>query len=323
MPITRAKRSPREMADRLTRVLCFPVTTFDSTGALDIDRYREYLRFVLRFEPAAIFACCGTGEFFSLNLEEFTECVRVAVEEAASSNIPVLAGVGYGTALACTFAAAARDAGADGLLALPPYLVTCNQAGLRSHFEKLAEHTDLGLILYQRDNAIFEPNTVVALSRHPAIIGFKDGLGDLDLLQRIIGAVRADERDQPDDAGNLMFLNGMPTAEMTSLAYRGVGVTTYSSAVFGFAPEIALAFNRALLDGDDAVVTMLFDEFYRPFVELRQHGTGYAISLVKAGATIRGLDVGSVRQPLVAPLKEHVEELAVILERGLKVVEAL
>ncbi|MBB6078761.1 dihydrodipicolinate synthase/N-acetylneuraminate lyase [Streptomyces paradoxus] len=118
------------------------------------------------------------------------------------------------------------------------------------------------------------------------------------------------------------FFNGLPTAEMTAPAYRGVGVELYSSAVFAFAPEIALAFHRALADGDDALVSRLLDEFYGPLVALRDEVPGYAVSLVKAGVTLRGLDVGGVRAPLLDPAPEHIARLAKLLDHGLEVAAA-
>ena len=157
--------------------------------------------------------------------------------------MPVVAGAGYGTALAVRYARLAEEAGADGLLAMPPYLVVAGQEGLLRHYRELAAATaPADVIVYQRDNAVFTPETVVELARTDGIIGFKDGLGDLDLMQRIVSAVRTEV------PGDFLYFNGLPTAELTGLAYRGIGVTLYSSAVFCFAPEIALAFHRALAD---------------------------------------------------------------------------
>ena len=136
-----------------------------------------------------MFACCGTGEFHSLDVDEFAECVRAAAEVAAG-RVPVVAGVGYGAALAASFAAAAKEAGADGLLVMPPYLVAGGAAGLRDHYTAVAEATDLDLIIYQRDNVTFTPDVVADLAEVPNIVGFKDGKGDLDLMQRIVSAVR-------------------------------------------------------------------------------------------------------------------------------------
>lgn len=268
--------------------LFFPVTAYGPDGSVDLDTYRTHVGRGVEAGAAAVFACCGTGEFHALTPEEFEACVRAAVE-AADGRVPVVAGAGYGTALAVRYARLAEAAGADGLLAMPPYLVVAGQEGLLRHYREVAAATALPVIVYQRDNAVFTPETVVALARTDGIIGLKDGLGDLDLMQRVISAVRTEA------PGDFLYFNGLPTAEQTQLAYRALGVTLYSSAVFCFAPEIALAFHQALRTGDDATVDKLLDGFYRPFVELRAQGRGYAVALVKAGVRLRGLDVGEVR----------------------------
>jgi 5-dehydro-4-deoxyglucarate dehydratase len=307
---------PRTLAARLDGLLFFPVTAFGPDGdALNLDAFRAHVRGGLDAGAGAVFACCGTGEFHALTPREFRACVAAAVEETGG-RVPVVAGVGYGTALAREYALLAEEAGADGLLAMPPYLVLPSQEGLLRHYTALAEATSLELVVYQRDNAVLTPATVARLARTPGIAGLKDGLGDLDLLQRFISTVRSEV--PPEVAAGFRYFNGLPTAEQTAPAYRALGVTLYSSAVFCFAPEIALAFHRALTGGDDARVHRLLDGFFRPLVELRDKGRGYAVSLVKAGVRLRGLDVGEVRSPLSEPAPEHVAELEQLIARGLE-----
>ncbi|MYY01737.1 5-dehydro-4-deoxyglucarate dehydratase [Streptomyces sp. ATexAB-D23] len=306
------------LAVRLTAVagpLFFPVTAFRADGSVDVEAFRAHVRRGVDAGAAAVFACCGTGEFHALTPEEFRLVVAAAVEETAGQ-VPVVAGAGYGTALAVRFAELAEEAGADGLLAMPPYLVQADQAGLLAHYTALAGATGIETIVYQRDNAVFAPETVVALAQTPGIIGLKDGYGDLDLMQRIVSAVRTGLPGR-----DFLYFNGLPTAELTGLAYRGIGVTLYSSAVFAFAPDIALAFYRALDSGDDGLVNALLDTFYRPLVELRARGRGYAVSLVKAGVRLQGLDVGEVRSPLTEPPAAHIEELTEIIASGRALLE--
>ncbi|MEU5045212.1 5-dehydro-4-deoxyglucarate dehydratase [Streptomyces griseorubiginosus] len=309
--------SSADLAHRLgipSGPLFFPVTPYGPDGSVDLDVYRAHVRQGVDAGAAAVFACCGTGEFHALTPEEFQDCVRAAVAETAG-RVPVIAGAGYGTALAVRYARLAAAAGADGLLALPPYLVVAGQAGLLRHYREVAAATPLPVIVYQRDNAVFTPETVVELARTEGIVGLKDGLGDLDLMQRTVSAVRTEA------PGDFLYFNGLPTAEQTQLAYQAIGVPLYSSAVFCFAPEVALAFHRALVEGDRATADRLLDGFYRPFVELRARGRGYAVSLVKAGVRLRGLDVGEVRPPLHEPDEDHVKQLAQIIERGYALLE--
>ena len=301
--------SPR----RLDGLLFFPVTAFDADGRFAPGPYREHVDARLADRPGAVFAGCGTGEFPALAPGEYELIVRTAVEAAAAADgqrVPVIGGCGYGTALALDYARAAERAGADGLLVLPPYSADGGQDGLLRHYTTLAESTSLDLILYQRDTTVFAPGTVAELAQVPNIVGFKDGRGDLDLMLRVVSAVRVAGETE------FLFFNGMPTAEMTQLAYRAVGVPLYSSAVFCFAPDLALAFHAALEKGDRKTVDTLIDVFFRPYVELRHKRPGYAVSLVKAATRAAGHEVGAVRAPLTEPAPEHVAELLALLERA-------
>ncbi|WP_405014124.1 5-dehydro-4-deoxyglucarate dehydratase [Kitasatospora sp. NBC_01539] len=303
-----ADRTP--LVDRLDGLLFFPVTPYAPDGTVDLDAFRAHVRARLDDGAAAVFAACGTGEYHALGLDEYEAVIAAAVEETAGA-VPVVAGVGHGTALALDFLRRAERAGADGVLALPPYLVKPSQEGLLRHYGAIAAATRLEIIVYARDNAVIDPETVVRLAAIDNIVGFKDGIGDLDRMQRIVSAVRTARPGLP-----FRYFNGLPTAELTGLAYRGIGVTLYSSAVFCFAPDIALAFHRALNGGDDDTVNRLLDGFFRPLVELRAQGSGYAVSLVKAGVRLDGLDVGPVRPPLTEPAPEHVEQLAALVKHG-------
>ena len=237
--------------------LFFPVTAYGRDGPSTSTSSASTSGGASRRGPPPSSPAAGPGSSTRSRPRSSRSRVRAAVEETAG-RVPVVAGAGYGTALAVRYARLAEEAGADGLLAMPPYLVVAGQEGLLRHYTELAAATSLDVIVYQRDNAVFTPETVVSLARAEGIIGFKDGLGDLDLMQRIVSAVRSEY------PGDFLYFNGLPTAELTGLAYRGIGITLYSSAVFCFAPEIALAFHQALGSGDDATVNRLLDGFYRP-----------------------------------------------------------
>ncbi|WP_405875449.1 5-dehydro-4-deoxyglucarate dehydratase [Streptomyces sp. NBC_00005] len=297
-------------------VLFFPVTPFTADGALDEERLARHIESGVTAGAGGVFVACGTGEFHALTPEEIERATRVAVE-VAGGRVPVLAAAGGPPPVARDQAARVERAGADGILLLPPYLVSAPQQGLVRYVEEVTAASDLPVIFYQRGTARLTEATAAGIAALPKVVGLKDGLGDIERMHRIVRAVRAVPGTE-----DFQFFNGLPTAEMTAPAYRGIGVELYSSAVFAFAPEIALAFHRALALGDETRVNTLLDEFYGPLVELRDEVPGYAVALVKAGVTIRGLDVGGVRAPLVDPTPEHVARLAKLIDHGLEVVGA-
>jgi hypothetical protein len=113
------------------------------------------------YDVAGLFAAGGAGEFFSLTPAEVAQVVAVAVDET-KGRVPVLAGTGYGTAIAREIAMAAEKAGADGLLLLPPYLAHSEQDGLAAHVEAVCAATRLGVIVYNRDMPSFSPTRLRA-----------------------------------------------------------------------------------------------------------------------------------------------------------------
>ncbi|MCF6474003.1 5-dehydro-4-deoxyglucarate dehydratase [Nonomuraea sp. MG754425] len=297
---------------RLDGVLFFPVTPFGPDGSLAEPALSRHVAEGVAAEAGGVFAACGTGEFHALDLAEYTRVVATAVT-ATAGRVPVFAGAGGPLPTARTLARAAAANGADGLLLMPPYLVTGPTSGLVGYVREVAAAGDLPVVIYQRGTARFTPEAVAELATQvPNIVGFKDGLGDFDLLQRIILTVRrATDKD-------FTFFNGLPTAELTVPAYRGIGVNLYSSAVFAFAPEISLAFHKAVTGGDEVLAQRLLTRFYLPLVELRDLVPGYAVSLVKAGVRMRGLDVGGVRIPLTDPTPDHLRRLQHLINTGLE-----
>lgn len=303
----------------LSGVLFFPVTPFardnrGRTSAVDDGALAEHVARGLGHGPGAVFAACGTGEFHALSVEEHRRVVAVAVA-ATAGQVPVFAGAGGGLGHALATARSAVEAGADGLLLMPPYLSEGPQDGLVAWVEAIVEAADRPVIVYQRATARFEPATVARIAQDPRVIGLKDGLGDVERMQRIVTTVRA--------AGHhgFTFFNGLPTAEASMLAYRGLGVRLYSSAVFAFLPEVATAFLTAFERDDEARLELLLREFYLPLVALRDRVPGYAVSLVKAGVERRGLPCGGVRPPLCDPSPDDLGRLEDLISRGLAVVQ--
>lgn len=300
----------------LDGVLFFPVTPLTAAGEVDVDRLAQHVAKGVDAGPGGVFIGCGTGEFHALEPSEMSTVVRTAVE-AVAGRVPVYAGAGGSIASAKTFARVAAEAGADGLLLLPPYLVEMPQAGLVGYTREASSVTDLPLVVYNRNNARFNEASAVEVAQLPNVVGFKDGTGDFDQVARIIRAVT----DALAPSGKpFQFFNGLPTAEVSQQAYRAIGVTLYSSATFAFAPDLALAFYQALETGNEALTAALLREFYHPLVRLRDKVPGYAVSLIKAGVTMEGLPAGPVRPPLVDASPDDVAELQRILAAGRAVI---
>lgn len=196
--------------------------------------------------------------------------------------------------------------GAKGLLLLPHYLTEASQDGVAAHVEAVCKSVKIGVVVYNRNVCRLTPVLLEQLAeRCPNLIGYKDGLGDIELMVSI--------RRRLGD--RFSYLGGLPTAEVYAAAYKALGVPVYSSAVFNFVPKLAMNFYHAIAKDDHATVGKLIDDFFLPYLDIRNRKAGYAVSIVKAGAKIAGYDAGPVRAPLTDLTKEEFEMLAALMDK--------
>ena len=280
-------------------LLSFPVTDFDAAGDFDAASYARRLEWLAPYGASALFAAGGTGEFFSLAPGEYGDVVRTAVD-TCRGRVPILAGAGGPTRTAVALAREAERLGAAGLLLFPHYLTEASQDGLAAHAEAVCKAVRIGVVVYNRGQSRLTADTLERLcARCPNLVGFKDGLGEIELMVTIRRSL----------GERLAYLGGLPTAEVYAAAYKAIGVPVYSSAVFNFVPRTALEFHAALSRDDHAAMGRLLDSFFLPLVAIRNRRPGYAVSIVKAGARLVGRDPGQVRPPLTDLLPAEAEEL--------------
>lgn len=298
--------SPQDLQHALSSgLLSFPLTDFDSELRFNPKGYADRLEWLMPYGATVLFAAGGTGEFFSLEPVEFSQVIKVA-SETCRGRVPIVAGAGGGTTLAVKYAQEAERNGADGILLLPHYLTEATQDGLVAHIETVCKSVKIGVIVYNRAACKLTPASLLKLAdRCPNLIGFKDGLGDIERIVQI--------RQRLGD--RFVYIGGMPTHEVYADAYKALGVPTYSSAIFNFLPRTAIEFYNAYAAGDTATTRRLIDEFFLPYLDIRNRGEGYAVSIVKAGATIVGHSAGPVRPPLTDLKADEVEALSALIRR--------
>ena len=297
--------TPQELKTVLSSgLLSFPLTDFDAQGEFNPEGYVRRLEWLAPYGATALFAAGGTGEFFSLAADEYSSVIKTAVDTCAGS-VPILAGVGGSTRQAIQYAQEAERLGAKGLLLLPHYLTEASQEGVAAHVEQVCKSVKIGVVVYNRNVCRLNATLLEQLAeRCPNLIGYKDGLGDIELMVSI--RRRLGER--------LTYLGGLPTAEVYAAAYRALGVPVYSSAVFNFIPKTAMDFYHAIAREDHATVGKIIDDFFLPYLDIRNRKSGYAVSIVKAGAKIAGYDAGPVRAPLTELLPDEYEKLAALID---------
>ena len=298
--------NPQELKSIMSSgLLSFPLTDFDANGDFHAKGYAARLEWLAPYGASALFAAGGTGEFFSLTGDEYSRIIKTAVD-TCKGKVPIIAGAGGPTRFAIQCAQEAERAGAHGILLLPHYLTEAGQEGLIAHVEQVCKSVKFGVIVYNRNVCKLTPESLAILAeRCPNLIGFKDGIGDIELMSSIYMHM----------GDRFAYLGGLPTAEVYAAAYKALGTPVYSSAVFNFIPKTAMDFYHAVARDDMATQHRLLREFFMPYLKIRNKGHGYAVSIVKAGAKLVGHDAGPVRAPLTDLKADEMDELAALIKK--------
>lgn len=296
--------SPQELKTVLQAgLLSFPLTDFDAELNFAPQSYALRLEWLQPYGASALFAAGGTGEFFSLEPGEYRQIIRVALD-TCRHRTPIIAGAGGPTRVAIAYAQEAERLGAQGVLLLPHYLTEASQAGLIAHVQAVCRSVRFGVVVYNRGACRLTPASLQVLADTcPNLIGFKDGVGDIEKFVAIRQTL----------GERFAYLGGLPTAELFAGAYKAMGCPVYSSAVFNFIPKTAMDFYNAHAAGDTATCDALIRDFFLPYIALRNQGEGYAVSIVKAGAALAGHPAGPVRPPLSDLLAPEVETLRALM----------
>src|SRR5574341_661719 len=178
-----------EIRAKFGGVVAFPITPFRDDLSLDIEGLRHNLTRLMKHRVCAVVAAGGTGEVYSLTPSEHALVVETTVE-IVNGKAPVIAGVGFNQMLAIEMAKQSAKAGADAILALPPYYPNADDEGLDEYYRSIGDATQLGLLIYSRDWANFSPAMVERLAaKIPSLVAWKDGQGDIRRFQMIINRV--------------------------------------------------------------------------------------------------------------------------------------
>lgn len=301
--------TPGELRNRFRGVFGFPVTPFRPDLSLDLDALARNVDWMSRHPFCALVAAGGTGELYSLSIAEILEVVKVTVQ-AAAGRMPVVAGVGFNAILGAEIACGVERAGADCLLALPPYYANPPEEGLGDYYQSIARASGLPLIIYSREWAVFSPQAVARLAESiPSLMAWKDGQGDARKYQRIMTYV----------GDRLAWLGGI--GDDCVPAYFAIGVQAYTSSISNIAPKLSLELAEAGLAGDFARLDRLMRRYVHPLYAIRDRMRGYEVAVMKQAMEILGMSAGPVRPPLTNCRAPDIDDIRKLMETYRDVLE--
>ncbi|MBT2688614.1 4-hydroxy-tetrahydrodipicolinate synthase [Bacillus sp. ISL-47] len=273
------------------RVSTAMVTPFDHKGHIDFPKTTQLINHLIENGTDSIVVAGTTGESPTLSKEEKLALFQHAVK-VADKRVPVIAGTGSNnTYESIELTKKAEQIGVDAIMIVAPYYNKPNQEGLYQHFKAIAENTKLPLMVYNipgRSSVNILPETIIRLSKIPNIVAVKEASGDLNAMAKIIA--------NTDD--DFLLYSGDDGLTLPCMAIGGTGIVSVASHVIGNEMQEMV---NAYLNGDNEKAAKIHQQIL-PIME----GLFNAPSPVpvKTALQIKGLDVGSVRLPMV-PLTEQ------------------
>lgn len=277
-------------------------------------RHNELARttsFVLDAGGRTFIPCGNTGEYYSLTDEERIGVVETTVG-AVDDEGAVIAGVGGSTNDAINRIEQYETVGADGIMIHDPDHTYIHEKGLVEYYRKIAEATELGIVLYKRGPEISLP-VILELASIDNIVGLKFATNDINLFSKTVRAV----------SGDLVLTTGI--AERFAPAFALEGAEGFTTGIGSFVPELSLALHEAI-EREDWKRALEIRDLARPYEEIRDEpgpdntlGSANNVPAVKYGLELAGLYGGPVREPLIELSEEAKQRAERCYERMVEV----
>ncbi len=267
------------------------VTPFDHKGNIDFEKTTQLINYLISNGSDALVIAGTTGESPTLSTEEKLALFRHSVK-VVDGRVPVIAGTGSNNTYASIeLTKKAEEIGVDAIMIVAPYYNKPNQEGLYQHFKTIAESTELPVMLYNipgRSVINMSVETIVRLAELPNVVALKDASGDLDAMTAIIAQTSDD----------FALYSGDDGLTLPVLAIGGTGIISVASHVIGNEMQEMVKLYESGNPKEAAkihqrIVPVMKSLFAAP-----------SPTPVKTALQLKGLDVGSVRLPLV-PLTEE------------------
>ncbi|MBM7701920.1 4-hydroxy-tetrahydrodipicolinate synthase [Metabacillus iocasae] len=279
------------------------VTPFDHKGNIDFQKTTQLINYLIDNGSDSLVVAGTTGESPTLSTEEKLALFRHTVK-VVDGRVPVIAGTGSNNTYASVeFTKKVEEIGVDAVMIVAPYYNKPSQEGLYQHFKVIAESTKLPVMLYNipgRSVVNMSVDLIVELSKIPNVVAVKDASGDLDSMTKIIA----------NTSDDFVLYSGDDGITLPVLAIGGKGVVSVASHVLGNEmQQMIQAFEAGQLKeaavSHQKLLPIMNALFSAP-----------SPTPVKTALQLKGLDVGSVRLPLVPLSQEQRTELVAILKNS-------
>ncbi|GKU82527.1 4-hydroxy-tetrahydrodipicolinate synthase [Niallia sp. NCCP-28] len=274
------------------RVATAMITPFDAKGHIDFPKTTQLINYLLENGTDSLVVAGTTGESPTLSKQEKVALFKHVVD-VVEKRVPVIAGTGsYNTYDSIELTKQAEAAGVDAVMVVGPYYNKPNQEGIYQHIKAVAENTSLPVMIYNipgRSVVNIEPETIIRLANAiDNIVAVKEASGNLTAMTKIIAGTKDD----------FAVYSGDDSLTLPILSVGGNGIISVASHIIGNEMQEMVA---SFLEGNVEKAAKIHQQLLPIMTAMFMAPNPVP---VKTALQIKGLDVGSVRLPLV-PLTEE------------------
>ncbi len=280
------------------------ITPFDKNNNIDFQKTTMLIDYLINHGSDSLVVTGTTGESPTLSNEEKIALIKHTVKEV-NGRVPVIAGTGSNnTAASIKLTKQAEEAGVDAIMLVVPYYNKPSQEGLYQHFKAIIESTSLPVMLYNipgRSVINMSVETIVRLSQFPNVVAVKEASGNLEAMAEIISNTRED----------FALYSGDDGLTLPALAIGAVGVVSVASHIIGNEMQAMI---NSYLTGE---IVAAGEQHRKLLPIMKQLFTSPNPGPVKTALQFKGLDVGSVRLPLLPLTSSERNELMNVIQTNL------
>ncbi|MBT3401563.1 MAG: dihydrodipicolinate synthase family protein, partial [Rhodospirillaceae bacterium] len=173
------------------------VTPFKRDGSVDEAGYRRIIDFIIESGCHGVITAGSTGEFFLMEPEERKRVFEICVDQTAG-RVPVLAcPAAIRTEDVEDYTRAAKKAGCDGVMVLPPIYVKITDREIVEFYKRVAGEGEMPLMLYNSPfavNVYLTPKLIEDLVKIDEVVAIKDSSFDMLQFSNLVRSVRDEIR---------------------------------------------------------------------------------------------------------------------------------
>jgi len=296
------KENFEQIKEKFKGPIAYPTTPFNKIKdklVIDEESFKKQVNVLIKNNVPIITPCGGTGEFFSLNIQEWKKLIKIAMDEARGENVLIMPSVGGGINQAIEMSQYAEELGCEivQLTMLDP-MFGMTEEGIFEYNRQIANSISIAAMAYKNKSIPMSIKLAFDICNIKNIIAFKDETSDIYWFRELMINV----------GENIIGVCG--GGEVEAPYYFLAGAKAFTTGIINLFPKLSMSLYMAAKERNWDKVFYIQDKL-KPINQIRVK-PGKMIPVIKEALQVLGITNNTYSRPPIVPLTE--EEKAEVKE---------